>query len=337
MSEPPIAPGADPLAKLGDAAAAVCNNIINSVAGAIGITYDDLIIVARARRQATAKGLLTTAGTDAKVHRIATLAQIESEADVAAALQREQLEERAQRRLLSGATRHQDNIEAIAVEALDRVIERSGEGKVVQPAQEPSADWMAEFIDMCKNASDAKMRTLWGRVLAGEAQQPGSFSIRSLLSLRTLLADEAEQFGLAVNLCLNRHVIFRGNDSTAAVPFGVSYGNFLVLSAAGLLAPAADAGLTLGNAGEVVVIHYEPYLLVFKRSAYPFVPMHFPIWSLSAVGRELATLISVEHNWDYVRRFVAHQKPAGWELDVIVTPNGFPAPSADLPTQLTKK
>jgi hypothetical protein len=342
LPEPPTVPEADPLglkhlAKVSDAAAALCNNIIDRVAGAIGIPCDDLMIVVRARRQARAKGLLPMVEAEADAHRRATLARVQREADLAAALHREQLEERAQRRLRADAARHQANIEAITVEAIERVIERSGEGKAVQPTQELGTDWMAEFTDMCKNVSDAKMRALWGRVLAGQAQQPGSFSVRSLLSLKTLLADEAEQFRLAVNLCFNRHVIFRGTDSTAAVPFGVSYGDFLALSAAGLLAPAADAGLTLGNAGEVVAIHYEPYVLVLKRSAYPFVPMHFPIWSLSAVGRELATLINVEHNWDYVRRFVAHQKPAGWELDVILMPNDVPAPPPDLPTRLAKR
>jgi hypothetical protein len=342
LPEPPTVPEADPLglkhvAKVSDAAASVCNNIVNRVAGATGIPYDDLMIVVRARRQAKAKGLLAMADAEADTRRRATLAPVQREADLAAALHRERLQERAQQRLLADASRHQANIEAITVEAIERVIERSGAGTAVPPTQELGTDWLAEFTDMCKSVSDPKMRALWGRVLAGQAQQPGSFSIRSLLSLKTLLADEAEQFRLAVNLCFNRHVIFRGNDSTAAVPFGVSYGDFLVLSAAGLLAPAADAGLTLGNAGEVVAIHYEPYVLVFKRSAYPFVPMHFPIWSLSAVGRELATLISVEHNWDYVRRFVAHQKPVGWELDVILTPNDVPAPPPDLPTQLAKK
>jgi Protein of unknown function (DUF2806) len=342
VPEPPIAPEADPLelrhlAKVSDAAASVCNNIINRVAAAIGIPYDDLAVVVRARRQAKAKGLLARADAEAEARPITPSARIQRDVDSAAALHREQREQRAQRRFLADAVRHQDNIEAITVEAIERVIEQSGEDKTVQPTQELSPDWMAEFFDMCKNVADAKMRALWGRVLAGQAQQPGSFSIRSLLSLKTLLADEAEQFRLAVNLCFNRHVIFRGNDSTAALPFGVSYGNFLVLSAAGLLAPAADAGLTLGNAGEVVVIYYEPYVLVFKRSAYPFVPMHIPIWSLSAVGRELATLINVEHNWDYVRRLMAHQQPAGWELDVILAPDGFPAPPPDLPTQRTKK
>ena len=111
MSQLPTTPEADPLglkhlAKVSDAAASVCNNIINRVAGAIGIAYDDLMIVVRARRQAIAKSLLATADTKAEGHRMATLVRVEREADLAAALQRELLEERAQRRLLADATRH---------------------------------------------------------------------------------------------------------------------------------------------------------------------------------------------------------------------------------------
>src|SRR5258706_14917679 len=53
-------------------------------------------------------------------------------------------------------------------------------------------------------------------------------------------------------------------------------------------------------------------------------------WPLTAVGKELARLITVEHNWNYVKRLVAEVEPDGWRLASVLTPHGFPPPP-DLP------
>jgi len=193
-------------------------------------------------------------------------------------------------------------------------------------------DWMAEFVDMCKNANDSKMRELWGRVLAGEIQNPGSFSIRSLFTLKTLLASEAEQFRIVGNLVFQGEFVYRGPDNEAASPFGVTYSSFLTLASCGLVAPDTNAGWKIGKpSDENVLITYEPYLLLFKRFGSPH-PMELSAWPLTAVGKELARLIEIRHNWDYVKRLAADQKVLGWRLDLVLTPRGFPPPS-DLPTQ----
>jgi hypothetical protein len=199
---------------------------------------------------------------------------------------------------------------------------------------------MAEFVDMCKNANDSNMRQLWGRVLAGETRRPGSFSIRALFTLKTLSASEAEQFGAAVNFLLQGEFIYRPNDNEAASQFGITHSSFLTLASAGLIAPDPNTGWSIGeqsgwSIGEQsdrnVVIVYEPYLLFFKREETA-APFEISTWPLTAVGRELARLITVEHNWNYVKRLAAEVEPAGWRLDCVLTPDGFPAP-ADLPTQ----
>ena len=228
--------------------------------------------------------------------------------------------------------RQQENIEQITVEAIEHIIELGSAGRVAPPEGKPTDDWMAEFVDMCKNANDSKMRELWGRVLAGENQNPGSFSIRSLFTLKTLLASEAEQFQIAANLVLNGDFIYRGPDGEAASPFGVTYSSFLTLASCGLVAPDANAGFRIAEpTAETALITYEPYLLLFKRFGTPH-PMEFSTWPITGVGKELARLIEIRHNWDYVKRLVTDQEALGWRLDVVLTPVGFPPPS-DLPTQ----
>lgn len=180
--------------------------------------------------------------------------------------------------------RRQENIEEITVAAIEHVIELGSAGGVSQPVGKPTDDWMAEFVDMRKNASDNNMRELWGRVLAGEAQNPGSFSIRSLFTLKTLLASEAEQFGILGNLVFQGQFVYRGPDSQAAPPFGVTYSSFLTLAACGLVAPDTNAGWKIDEPNnENILITYEPYLLLFKRFGPPH-PMELPNSSGKGIG-----------------------------------------------------
>jgi hypothetical protein len=337
MADVPEPSAADPfglrhLSKLGDAAASVCNNIVDKVSGAIGITYDDLMIVVRARRRAKAMGMLAPVEAAVDAHRRTLIARTDLEIAADAALQEEALDARARRRITNSMARQQENIEEIAVAAIEHVIELDSAGRVSPPVGKPTDDWMAEFVEMCKNAGDSEIRELWGRVLAGEIQNQGSFSIRSLFTLRTLLASEAEQFRIFGNLVLQGEFVYRGPDNEAASPFGVTYSSYLTLASCGLVAPDTDAGWKIGEpSDEDVLITYEPYLLLFKRLG-SLHPMELSTWPLTAVGKELVRLIEVRHNWDYVKRLVADQNVVGWRLHLVLTPTGFPPPS-DLPTQ----
>ena len=54
------------------------------------------------------------------------------------------------------------------------------------PAVEPDHDWAARFFNEVQDVSSDEMHVLWGRVLAGEVQAPGTTSIRTLGILRNL-------------------------------------------------------------------------------------------------------------------------------------------------------
>lgn len=64
--------------------------------------------------------------------------------------------------------------------------------------EDVSKDWFANFFDKCRIVSDEDMQHLWARVLAGEANNPGSFSRRTVNLVADLEKRDAELFG---NLC----------------------------------------------------------------------------------------------------------------------------------------
>jgi Protein of unknown function (DUF2806) len=64
--------------------------------------------------------------------------------------------------------------------------------------QNMSDDWITNFFDKSRIVSDGDMQTLWARVLAGEANIPGTFSKQTVNLLADLDMSDAQLF---TNLC----------------------------------------------------------------------------------------------------------------------------------------
>ena len=72
------------------------------------------------------------------------------------------------------------NISGVVQKSLDLV----ADGKVSD--HEPDHDWTARFFHYVQDVSSEEMQLLWAKALAGEADRPGSTSIRTLAILRDL-------------------------------------------------------------------------------------------------------------------------------------------------------
>jgi hypothetical protein len=57
--------------------------------------------------------------------------------------------------------------------------------------QEFDFDWFLRFFDAAGNISNENMQLLWARILAGEVQNPGAFSLRTIETLRNMTQSEA--------------------------------------------------------------------------------------------------------------------------------------------------
>jgi hypothetical protein len=97
------------------------------------------------------------------------------------------LQRRALRRVLHEEARRQNNIEQITRLALPDVASDAAPEQI-----EP--DWLTHFFDRGRLVSDAEMQTLWGRLLAGEANKPGAFGRRTIDMVSTFEKDDARLF-----------------------------------------------------------------------------------------------------------------------------------------------
>ena len=59
-----------------------------------------------------------------------------------------------------------------------------------------------QFLDKCRSVSDSDMQVLWSRILAGEANSPGSYSKRTVNYVSELEKEEANQFSRLCGYCI---------------------------------------------------------------------------------------------------------------------------------------
>ena len=109
----------------------------------------------------------------------------------------EALAYRAEQRQLSEAIRQEANIEGV----LDAAAKEIGSEENVSD-QSVDDDWLTRFFSIVKDISAEDMQYVWGKILAGEVQKPGSFSLRTLEVVRNLSRQEAEAFQTIVPLIL---------------------------------------------------------------------------------------------------------------------------------------
>jgi len=157
----------NPLAKLGDLTKPA-TVLIEKISEAVGGVFKPYQIVRVARAEAEAS-------------------RVQAEAQI----QVTDLHRRAMHRFLEEEAKKQSNIEAITQGAIPLLEDKSSPENIAD-------DWITNFFDKSRIVSDEEMQSLWARVLAGEANSPGTFAKRTVNLLGDLDKGDAELF---VRLC----------------------------------------------------------------------------------------------------------------------------------------
>jgi len=148
------------------------NTLIEKIANAFGRHFDP--------RQA-----VRMAEAEAKAYHLMELNRAETDFEVA------ELRRRAASRLVNEEMTNQANIEAITIKAT-RLLNEDAK------PEDMADDWVRNTFDKSKLVSDEDMQEWWSRIVAGEANSPGSFSKRTV----NLMGDlDKKDAGLFEKLC----------------------------------------------------------------------------------------------------------------------------------------
>lgn len=207
--------------------------LVETVASGIGKVYEPTHI----RRMAKAKADEIQIISDSINKNIALPVRYEAGEICINAEDANELARRAQNRALYQEMKKQQNIESVIGKAYDQLAnEEVASEKPVDP------DWVNEFFDNVANVSNDNMQMIWAKLLAGEVLNPGSFSLRTLATLKNLSQNEATLFSQITPYILgnimqhNANIVsyFLFSDFDLLNRNHIQYSNILLLSDAGL-------------------------------------------------------------------------------------------------------
>ncbi|WP_274426635.1 DUF2806 domain-containing protein [Chelativorans sp. YIM 93263] len=141
-------------------------------------------------------------------------------------LEDRQLLERGLDNLLGRVYREQRNRDAIA----RQVVEELESNPAPETSEGPRDDWLDLFESYASRASSENLRSLFGKILAGEIRKPGKFSPATLHFASMLDLQTAQMIDAVLPWCIDDSFILKGPVGTA-----VHYGEWLVLEEAGFV------------------------------------------------------------------------------------------------------
>lgn len=100
------------------------------------------------------------------------------------------------------AIKRRNDIQALAkIRNLQAVMEAAMGVSLTETSEEMvDPDWFYAFSQLAENIYSPAMQTLWGKIFAVEVSKPGSFSLRSLETLKALTQRDAAIFSRAASL-----------------------------------------------------------------------------------------------------------------------------------------
>lgn len=154
------------------------------------------------------------------------------------------MQQRALARLVHEEGRKQENIEKITAGAIPQL-------KSDAKPEKMDSDWLNYVFDKCKIVSDEEMQLLWSRILAGEANDPGSFSKRTVQTVTTLEKNDAVQFAaLCKFVCgigTSNEPVVHNPQGTIYNEHGVYFGTLAHLVSVGLIHFEALSGYAVSQ------------------------------------------------------------------------------------------
>ena len=261
------------LINLGDLGKPI-DTLINKISDATGVLYEPR----RIRRKAEAES--DAAITSAKAEAAVDIIKVESEIEIA------DLHQRTVQRRIKEDMQDQKNMEAIIAQAVPDVNEEAKPDSMEN-------DWIANFFDKCRIVSDSEMQSLWSRVLASEANAPGTYSKRTVNLLSDLDKSDAELF---TKLCgfgwMIRNVVPLVFDEGAEIynRHGIDFDTLSHLESIGLVRFAAPANFTQLNLPEGFVMRYYGKPLVLEIPQDVDNVLNIGKVLLTKIGQELAPI-----------------------------------------------
>ena len=272
-----------------------CEKLMNMVGSAIGKAYEPR----HTRKMADAHAYeLSTIGV--VMREFADIKTSYENGDIALITEDfQRLMQRTENRLALQEITKQQNIENVIDKAYE-LLESENENAVTnEPVDQ---DWTRRFFNITGDVSNSEMQEVWARILSGEIKRPGSFSMRTLETIRNISTEEAQAFQRIVPLIVHHgSVYFALSDNDTLKKYGSSFVDVMLLDECGLMDSSGTLSLNLSIGKDKPEGLLSDTLLVLIRGKdEENVKIHIGIHTLTKAGLELFKILEHEINEDYI-------------------------------------
>lgn len=258
-----------------------------------------------------------------KPYQIRRVAEAEGQAEKireVARLEITDLQRRALHRFICEEAQKQANIENITQKALPEVSQDA------RP-QDVQNDWITNFFDQCRLISDEEMQRLWAKVLAGEANRPGTHSKRTVGLLSSLDKSDAELFKKFCTFCWcfgEVNPVGEATPTPVVYDFnadiykkvGVTFTELTHLNDIGLIHFETYSGFGLPGRPQKIVVFYYGTAVIIEFPKPKDNSMETGHVLLTKAGKELARLCDSQPHGEYFKYVVKKWRKEGLMVEV---------------------
>ncbi len=188
-------------------------------------------------------------------------------------------------------------------------------------------DWLFSWRENAGRVSSEELQSLWGKILAGEIKQPGSYSIRTLDFLKNLSKSEAELICKAAKFVIENR-IFRNKDVYLEKE-GIGFTELLLLQDIGIMSGVESLGIT-SKYGSVDKHKFTSYFrannkIIILSHDDPNKDVIAEVYLLTSVGIEILKLASFQVDNEYLESIAMDYVKKGFNVqiaDYVLNSNG---------------
>lgn len=212
------------------------------------------------------------------------------------------LMQRTQNRIAIQEITRQQNIESVVDKAYELL---ENENDVADtPVDE---DWTRRFFNITGDISSNEMQEIWARILSGEIKHPGSFSMRTLETIRNMRTEEAQIFQKIIPLIMyHGNVYFICADTDILKKYGVSFADIMALDDCGLMDSNNKTVNVSINDNEPAYFQSDKFLLFINRRKPENIKISVDVYSVTRAGLELFNILVHEPNQSYTFQVANH-------------------------------
>ena len=238
----------------------------------------------------------------------------------------------------------QESVDTLVASALEHIAENTNRPEEPRDTDVTSDDeWFDVFRREASDRSAGEMREAFVRVLAGEVQQPGSFSVQTLRVLGAISTTTAARFRRAASVSISQELLedaripavggSLGNNSLSDI--GLSFDVLTELTENGLMHPDYACWKQYGPLHE-----FNPGKYFLPNAQFPF-QHQGKRWVLigntdglkrkalrvsgaafAHAGRELLSVVDIEPMPKFTERLKAHFAKSGYQMIQVAVSSG---------------